>query len=126
MPVCRQCNLSHDDPRYFADGLCYGCQCDSWIPPGYQDRELYRYDTTWGHENATCRPALGVSFLDRHAPATVEQWIYNVAKTDKQLLAFKLLAAGYTQDQAADRVGVAASTIRSWLTHERNMERRCS
>jgi DNA-binding CsgD family transcriptional regulator len=111
MPICRQCGDEVADERYITDGLCYSCQIDTWIPEGYEDRELYKYDTTWGHENATCRPATGIQFLDRHAPSTFEQWIYKVSLSDRELLIVRLLASGYSQEQAACRVGISQQRV---------------
>jgi len=44
--------------------VCYSCHLDSYIPDGYERHERYRRDGPWPHANATCRPPLGVPFLD--------------------------------------------------------------
>lgn len=63
--VCPQCREAHGDPLYVGPGgLCYGCWLDTYIPFGHEGREKYEYDSVWGHLNATCRPPLGVEFLD--------------------------------------------------------------
>lgn len=66
--VCPQCRETYGDPLYMARGRrCFGCWLDTFIPPNYQRREHYVYDSVWHHLNATRRPPLGVPFLDTKA-----------------------------------------------------------
>ena len=54
--------------------VCDACQCDSWIPDlrAFQVAECYRFDATWGHANATERPATGIDWLDRKSQSVFE------------------------------------------------------
>ena len=65
--VCARCGDRVAD-HYLEGGLCYSCHLDTYIPRGYQRAEKYEWDELWEHWNATCRPALGVPFLDRDGP----------------------------------------------------------
>ena len=73
---CEQCGL--EAPEYYIRPNkrgrleCYGCHLDAHIPRWYHILERYRWDEVWGHENATKRPALGVTFLDRRGPKVKE------------------------------------------------------
>ena len=60
---CKRCGETI--PAYYCSrGLCDDCKWDTWIPPGHQRREEYKFDPAWGHANATRRPRLGTDFLD--------------------------------------------------------------
>jgi hypothetical protein len=79
MAECRTCG--HDEPAItMVAGLCDGCRLDTWIPPGYQKREKYVFIEAYGYSNATCRPKLGVEFLDHPHPLLAEQFILSERK----------------------------------------------
>ena len=66
--LCTRCGQPAP-AHHLCQGLCDGCKWDTWIPAGYEKAEKYVPHEVWDHPNATCRPALGVEFLDgRPAP----------------------------------------------------------
>lgn len=66
MAKCSECEHEMPEIDIRADGLCYGCHLDTYIPRDYQALERYVWDEVWGHDNATHRPQMGVAFLDQH------------------------------------------------------------
>jgi len=115
MAVCRVCAKRF--PGYYVNssGLCDDCTWDTWIPKGYQKREMYAYDSFWGHSNATCRPPLGVEFLDVSAPRASAVLRLPPNMDERVRLAVEYMAIGHTQAEAAEMAGMAYRTLQRSL-----------
>lgn len=61
--ACTGCKEANP-PHLLRAGKCPGCILDSYIPKGYQDREVYVFIQAFGHANAVFHPKTGVPILD--------------------------------------------------------------
>lgn len=110
MVKCPQCG--HHVPEIdIMAGLCAGCHWDTWIPKGHTKREGYRFVDEFNHSNATCRPALGVGFLDAQAPQSSAALKLPPNIDERVVLAIEYISVGHTQAQAAMRSGLTHRTL---------------
>jgi hypothetical protein len=126
--ICQQCGDAVAS-YYITQGLCDGCKWDTWIPGGYEKKERYLFDPAAGHFNRTCRPALGVQFLDVGLHQVDLSVFTCIGETERKRFAAHLLAEGFTQAETAQQVGVRQGTVCKWATritkklHARNIPR---
>lgn len=121
--ICRQCGQAVA-PYYVSQGLCDSCKWDTWIPEGYEKRERYLYDPAAGHLNRTIRPSLGISFLDIGLRQVDMSAFARLGESDLKCFAMRLLAQGYSQQEAARQVGVCQATISNWADRTKEKFRR--
>lgn len=115
--VCSNCGEAVA-PYYATRGLCDSCKWDTWIPQGYQKRERYRLEPAFGHANRTCRPLLGVEFLDLGCRQVNLEAIYRATQSNRKAFALRLLSQGFTQAEVASEAGVHQGNVSRW--HKEN------